>query len=311
VTRLAFFAAALLATTAIAQTADDEKAEPGFNEDTFKGLELRTIGPALMSGRIADIAISPTDQSVWYVGVGSGGVWKTVNAGTTWQPVFDDEDSYSIGSVTVDPNDSDVIWVGTGENVSGRHVGYGSGVFLSRDGGETWEKKGLEESERIGMIRVDPRDSNVVFVAAQGPLWSGGGDRGLYKSTDGGESWRKVLGDGLGNTALDDEYTGVSEVHFDPRNPDEIRIGVSCGGVWASHDGGETWRQAGRGFDNEYMPPDQRGDPIAQETLEAEDFQWLGESLRRLDIPFFSCLEGGYSDDLPTLILAYLKGVEG
>ncbi|MEO1248174.1 MAG: hypothetical protein AAFX56_21055, partial [Pseudomonadota bacterium] len=165
--------------------AADEDDEPGFNETTFKGLELRSVGPAFMSGRIADIAVDPNDRSVWYVGVGSGGIFKTVNAGTTWEPIFEDEDSYSIGCITIDPNDSNVIWVGTGENISGRHVGYGSGIYRSRDGGQNWENMGLENSEHIGMIRIDPRDSNTLFVAAQGPLWSGGGDRGLYKSTDG------------------------------------------------------------------------------------------------------------------------------
>ncbi|NIM63548.1 MAG: glycosyl hydrolase, partial [Acidobacteria bacterium] len=136
--------------------ADDEDVEPGFNEQTFKGLEMRSIGPAFMSGRISDIAIDPNDQSTWYVGVGSGGVWKTVNAGTTWEPIFDDEDAYSIGCITIDPNNPNTIWVGTGENVSGRHVGYGAGVYLSLDGGGTWENVGLPNSEHIGMIRVDP-----------------------------------------------------------------------------------------------------------------------------------------------------------
>ena len=114
--------------------ADEEKPEPGFNEATFKGLEMRSVGPALMSGRISDIVIHPTDKSVWYVGVGSGGVWKTVNAGTTWTPIFDEQSSYSIGCITIDPNNPNTIWVGTGENVSGRHVAYGDGIYRSRDG---------------------------------------------------------------------------------------------------------------------------------------------------------------------------------
>lgn len=248
--------------------ADDEKPEPGFNESTFSGLEFRSIGPAFMSGRISDIAVDPDRQSTWYVGVGSGGVWKTENRGTTWTPLFDDEDAYSIGCITIDPNNSNTIWVGTGENVSGRHVGYGSGVFRSRDGGASWEKMGLENSEHIGMIRIDPRDSNTLFVAAQGPLWSGGGDRGLFKSTDGGENWRKVLGDGLGNTDDDDQYTGVSEVHMDPRNPDvlyavswqrlrNVAVLMDGGpgtGIHKSEDGGETWRELSSG-----LPEENRG----------------------------------------------------
>jgi len=241
-------------------SADD--VEPGFNEETFSGIELRSIGPAFMTGRIADIVLHPENESIWYVGVGSGGVWKTENAGTTWTPIFESEGSYSIGCVTLDPNDPDTVWVGTGENVSGRHVGYGDGVYRSRDGGQTWENMGLEQSEHIGMIRVDPRDSNTIFVAAQGPLWSAGGERGLYKSTDGGQNWRKVLGDGLGNTDVDDQYTGVSEVFMDPRDPDvmyavswqrfrNVAVVMDGGpgtGIHKSTDGGETWRELTSGL---------------------------------------------------------------
>ncbi|MEM7500600.1 MAG: hypothetical protein AAF417_01100 [Pseudomonadota bacterium] len=248
-------------------SANETSTPPGFNEETFSGLELRAIGPALMSGRIADIAVDPTDQSTWYVAVGSGGVWKTETAGTTWTPIFDDEDSYSIGCITIDPNNANTLWVGTGENVSGRHVAYGSGVFRSRDGGKNWENMGLPLSERIGMIRVDPRDSDTIFVAAQGPLWSAGGERGLYKSTDGGQNWRKVLGDGLGNDETDDRYTGVSEVHLDPRNPDVMYAvswqrfrnvavlldGGPGSGIHKSEDGGETWRELTEGLPSENM----------------------------------------------------------
>ncbi|MDJ0749069.1 MAG: hypothetical protein QNJ11_06275 [Woeseiaceae bacterium] len=258
----------LLALTMVtAHAQDDQDSEPGFNEATFKGLEFRSIGPAFMSGRISDIVIDPTDPSTWYVGVGSGGVWKTVNAGTTWEPIFDNEGSYSIGCITLDPNDPNTVWVGTGENVSGRHVAYGDGIYRSRDGGKTWENMGLEESERIGMIRIDPRDSGTIFVAVQGPLWSGGGERGLYKSTDGGESWRKVLGDGHGNTPEDDRYTGVNEVHMDPRNPDvmyavtwqrmrNVAVLIDGGpgtGIHKSVDGGETWRELTNGLPEEMM----------------------------------------------------------
>ncbi|MEM8982960.1 MAG: glycosyl hydrolase [Pseudomonadota bacterium] len=251
----------------IAVAQEDDQSDPGFNEATFQGMEWRSVGPALMAGRIADIAIDPNDQSTWYVGVGSGGIWKTDNAGTTWTTIFDNEDAYSIGCITVDPNDSSTIWVGTGENVSGRHVGYGAGVYRSRDGGENWESLGLEASEHIGMIRVDPRDSNVVYVAAQGPLWSGGGERGLYKTTDGGETWDKILGDGLGNDDSDDAYIGVSEVHFDPRDPDVLyavswqRIrnvavlmdGGPGTGIHKSTDGGATWRRLSSGLPSENL----------------------------------------------------------
>jgi photosystem II stability/assembly factor-like uncharacterized protein len=266
-TRLALIAAVIVCVSSAARAADDEDVEPGVNEQTFKGLALRSIGPAFMSGRIADIAIDPNDQSTWYIGVGSGGVWKTTNKGTTWEPIFDDEDAYSIGAITIDPNNSNTIWVGTGENVSGRHVGYGAGVYRSRDAGQNWKNMGLADSEHIGMIRVDPRDSNVIFVAAQGPLWSPGGDRGLFKSTDGGGTWRKVLGDGHGNTDIDDRYTGVSEVHMDPRNPDVMyavvwqrfrNVAVLMDGgpatsIHKSEDGGETWRKLTEGLPEEVM----------------------------------------------------------
>jgi photosystem II stability/assembly factor-like uncharacterized protein len=253
--------------TSLPVFAQEDDASPGFNESTFAGLEMRPIGPAMMSGRIADIVINPEDPNTWYVGVGSGGIWKTENGGTTWTTIFDGEDAYSIGAVTLDPNDPDTVWVGTGENVSGRHVAYGAGVYRSRDGGKTWDNMGLPESEHIGMIRVDPRDSNVIYVAAQGPLWSAGGERGLYKSTNAGATWRKVLGNGLGNGAIDDQYTGVSEVHLDPRNPDIVYAvswqrfrnvavlmdGGPGSGIHKSVDGGTTWRRLAEGLPEEHM----------------------------------------------------------
>jgi len=237
----------------------EEPTQPGLNEPTFKGLEWRGIGPALMSGRIADIAVDPEDRSTWYVAVGSGGVWKTVNRGTTWTSVFDGQGAYSIGCVTIDPNNRHVIWVGSGENVGGRHVGYGDGVYRSLDGGATWQNMGLANSEHIGMIAIDPRDSNVVYVAAQGPLWSGGGDRGLYKTTDGGSTWTLILGGG--------QYTGVNEVHLDPRNPDvlfaarhqrlrsvaALMNGGPESGIFKSTDAGQTWRELSEGLPEEDM----------------------------------------------------------
>jgi photosystem II stability/assembly factor-like uncharacterized protein len=159
--------------------ASKEKAEEKtlFKAETFTGLSFRGIGPAVTSGRVGDLAVHPTDRSTWYVAVASGGVWKTTNAGTTWSPIFDGEGSYSIGCVTLDPKNPLVVWVGTGENNSQRSVGYGNGVYKSTDGGKSWENVGLKASEHIAKILIDPRDSNVVYVAAQGPLWSAGGDR--------------------------------------------------------------------------------------------------------------------------------------
>ena len=241
------------------EEAAEEEDTSKLNSGTFSGLELRSIGPALMSGRIADIAVHPTDRSVWYVGVGSGGVWKTVNSGTTWENIFDDQPSYSIGSITIDAANPQTIWVGTGENVGGRHVGFGDGVYKSLDGGKSWKQMGLENSEHIGNILIDPRDSDVVYVAAQGPLWSSGGDRGLFKTTDGGETWEKLLGDG--------EYTGVNEVHMDPRDADTLYAsthqrfrtvaalvnGGPGSGIHKSTDGGATWRELTNGLPKEDM----------------------------------------------------------
>ena len=282
--------------------ADEAAPEPGFNEPTFKGLEFRSIGPAFTAGRIADIAIDPSNQSTWYVAVGSGGVWKTKNRGTTWEPIFDDEDSYSIGCITIDPNNPNTIWVGSGENVSGRHVGYGKGVYRSRDGGQNWENMGLEASERIGMVRIDPRDSDTIFVAAQGPLWSGGGERGLFKSTDGGKSWRKILGDGFGNTAIDDQYTGVSEVHMDPRDPDvmyavswqrirNVAVLMDGGpgtGIHKSEDGGETWRELTEG-----LPEENRGKTGLAISPQNPDVIYATIELANREGGFWRSVDGG------------------
>ena len=160
---------------------------------TFNELKLRAVGPALMSGRISSIAVHPDDKQTWYIGVASGGVWKTTNAGTTFTPVFQNEGSYSIGTVIIDQKNPSTIWVGTGEANNQRSVGYGDGVYRSDDAGRTWRNLGLKDSQHIGRIVIDPRDSKVVYVAAYGPLWRAGGDRGLYKTTDGGANWTKIL----------------------------------------------------------------------------------------------------------------------
>ena len=168
---------------------DDRKVTAG----ALSGMPLREIGPALTSGRISDIAIVPNDHDTWYVAVASGGVWKTTNHGTTFTPIFDGQDSYSIGCVAVDPKRTSTVWVGTGENNSQRSVSYGDGVYKSVDGGKSWKRVGLESSEHIGKILIDPRDTDTVYVAAQGPLWNAGGDRGLYKTTDAGKTWNGLF----------------------------------------------------------------------------------------------------------------------
>ena len=238
-----------LATAALSLRAADH--EPS---DPYSGLTWRSIGPAFMSGRIADIDWDPTDDSVWYVAVGSGGVWKTENAGTTWTPLFDEEVSYSIGNVTVDPSNPARIWVGTGEDVGGRHVGFGDGIYLSEDGGQTWTHKGLKDSQHISTILVHPQDSDTVWAAVHGPLWSKGGERGLYMSTDGGDTWEKTLGGG--------EWTGVADVVIDPRDPDVLyaatwqhhrTVAAYMGGgpetaLYKSTDGGRRWTKLENGL---------------------------------------------------------------
>ncbi len=230
-----------------------------FSDSIFSGLKLRNIGPAFMSGRIADVAIHPKNESIWYVAVGSGGVWKTVNSGTTWTPVFDEQTSYSIGCVTIDPRNTNTIWVGTGENVGGRHLGYGDGIYRSDDGGASWKNMGLKNSEHISKIIIHPENSNIIWVAVQGPLWKKGGDRGLYKSIDGGKTWKKTLGD--------NEWVGVTDLVTDPRNPDVLYAaswqrhrtvaaymgGGPGSGIHRSIDGGETWEQLKNGLPKSWM----------------------------------------------------------
>ena len=178
------FSADLFAQKRKAKQKEEAKTEEPKNFlDTLNiGLTWRSVGPALTSGRIADFAVNPADHSIYYVATASGGVWKTENAGTTYEPIFDGEGSYSIGCVTIDPNNPNVVWVGTGENNNQRSVDYGDGVYKSLDGGKSWKNMGLKNSEHIGKIIVDPTNSDVVWVAAIGPLWSSGGDRGCYLS---------------------------------------------------------------------------------------------------------------------------------
>jgi photosystem II stability/assembly factor-like uncharacterized protein len=243
------------------QKKEEQKEEPkkeekkgGMTADTFAGLKFRLIGPAVASGRVMSIAVNPKDKKEYYVGVASGGVWKTVNDGTTWTPVFDGEGSYSIGWVALDPNDSSVVWVGTGESNSQRSVSYGDGIYRSEDGGKSWQNLGLKKSEHIGRVVIDPRDSKVVYVAAEGPLWGPGGDRGLYKSADGGKTWKAAL--------TISENTGVVDVQLDPANPDIVYAaayqrrrhvftlidGGPESAIYKSTDAGATWKKMNSGL---------------------------------------------------------------
>ncbi len=220
----------------------------------FSGLKLRNLTPAKTSGRIVDVAIHPTNQSIRFVAVASGGLWKTNNAGTTWIPVFDNEGSYSIGTVEIDKNNPMTVWVGTGENNAQRSVSKGDGIYKSTDGGNTWKNMGLKTSEHIGKIAIHPTNSDIVYVASQGSVWKAGGDRGLYKTIDGGKTWERVLN-------ISDD-TGVSDVTLDPRNPDNLiassyqrrrHFGILVGGgpeggVFKSVNGGVTWQKLKGGF---------------------------------------------------------------
>ena len=225
---------------------DSLKKETGLSS-TFAGLSFRSIGPAWASGRISDFAVNPENHSEIYVGVSAGNIWKTTNNGTTWAPVFDKYGAYSIGCLKMDPSNPSVIWVGTGENNHQRQLGYGDGVYKSEDAGASWKNMGLKESRQIGMIATDPRNSDIVYVAAEGSIWGPGGDRGLFKTTDGGKTWNKVLDIS--------ENTGVNNIVLDPRNPDLLyatseqrrrHVFTKIGGgpesaVYKSKDAGKTW----------------------------------------------------------------------
>ena len=224
------------------------------DKEVISSFPFRNIGPAFMTGRIADIAVDPEDKSTWYVATASSNVWKTENRGTTWTPIFEKYGSYSTGCLAIDPKYTSTIWLGTGENQSQRSVGWGDGVYKSIDGGKSWKNVGLKESEHIGKIAIHPVHTNTVFIAAQGPLWRSGGDRGLYRTKDGGKNWEKVLDVS--------ENTGISDVVIDPQNPMIMyaasyqrrrHVGILVAGgpesrIFKSSDGGDTWRKLEKGL---------------------------------------------------------------
>ena len=243
----------LITNLSYSQKQKKDKSQP-LDEISVSGLKWRSVGPALTSGRISDIAVNSDNPFEYYVAVSSGGVWKTTNAGLEYTPVFDGEGSYSIGCVTIDPNNSSVIWVGSGENNNQRSVAYGDGVYKSNDGGRSWKNMGLKNSEHIGKIIVHPNNSDVVYVAAIGPLWNKGGDRGLYMTKDGGKTWSNILSI--------DEHTGVNDVVMDPRDPNVMYasthqrrrhvytyVGGGPGsGLHKTTDGGSTWNKVNKGL---------------------------------------------------------------
>ena len=231
-----------------------DKKKDVMSSSTFSGLKFRSIGPAFASGRIGDFAVNPNNHSEYYVAVASGNIWKTENNGTTWKPIFDKYGAYSIGCLAMDPNNTSVLWAGTGENNSQRALGYGDGVYKSEDGGKSWKNMGLKSSRQIGKILIDPRDSDVVYVAAEGSVWGPGGERGLYKTTDGGKTWKAV------KTISKD--TGISDMVMDPMNPDVIyaashqrrrHVFTKIDGgpetaIFKTTDGGATWKELKSGL---------------------------------------------------------------
>lgn len=231
-----------------------ESKAPVVEQPGLGGLKFRSIGPAVTSGRIADFAVNPENPFEYYVATASGGVWKTVNGGTTYEPIFDSQNSYSIGCIALDPKNPNVVWVGSGENNNQRSVAYGDGIYRSEDGGASWKNMGLTNSEHIGRIIIHPHHPEIVYVAAIGPLWKEGGERGVYKTTDAGKTWTQIL--------KIDDHTGVNDIAMDPRHPDILYASAHqrrrhdyayiSGGpgsaVYRTTDGGKTWEKSTNGL---------------------------------------------------------------
>jgi photosystem II stability/assembly factor-like uncharacterized protein len=236
-----------------AKAAESQTPDP-VPSGLLNAMQFRSVGPALTTGRVQDVEMDPHNSSVWYVATAFGGLWKTTNRGVTFTSVFDNGGSFTLCCVEVDPKNSNIVWLGTGENLSQRSAHFGDGLYKSTDAGKTWKRVALELSEHIGRIQIDPRNSDVVYVAAQGPLWSAGGERGLYKTTDGGNTWKAVL--------TISENTGVNDVVLDPSNPDVVYAtpfqrrravgqligGGPEGGIMKSTDGGAHWTKLTNGL---------------------------------------------------------------
>ncbi|HEY1422461.1 MAG TPA: hypothetical protein VGF20_03340, partial [Candidatus Acidoferrum sp.] len=222
--------------------------------DKFKGLEFRELGPAIMGGRIDDFAVVESNPSIVFVGVASGGVWKTTNNGTTWEPVFDKQGVSTIGDIAIAPSDPSIVWVGTGEPNNRQSSSWGDGAYKSLDGGKTWQRMGLVATRHIGRIVIHPRNPDVLYVAALGHLWGPNPERGVYKTTDGGKTWSQVL--------KISEDTGVSDIAMDPQSPDTLYAaayqrrrtpfgfngGGTEGGIYKTTDGGATWKKLAKGL---------------------------------------------------------------
>ncbi|MGH9804094.1 MAG: WD40/YVTN/BNR-like repeat-containing protein, partial [Candidatus Acidiferrales bacterium] len=217
--------------------------------ELLSGMKARSIGPAGMSGRIAAIEAVESNPNVIYVGASTGGVWKSENAGLTWKPIFDDQPVHSIGAVAVFQPNPDIVWVGTGEGNTRNSVSIGDGLYNSLDAGRTWTHKGLTETERIHRILTHPTYSSTVYVCALGRLWGENAERGVFKTTDGGKTWKKIL--------YVDERSGCADLAMDPANPNKLiaalwefrrwpwffRSGGPGSGLYVTVDGGETWEK--------------------------------------------------------------------
>ncbi|HEY7288688.1 MAG TPA: hypothetical protein VH583_02540 [Vicinamibacterales bacterium] len=256
---LVALAIGLTAQTLIGRAGQASPAARDAGGGPFDTLHFRPIGPASMSGRISDLAVYEADPSIFYVGTAHGGVWKTTNSGTTFEAQFQSEGLISIGDVTVSQSNPDLVWVGTGESNNRQSTSWGDGVYKSTDGGKTFTNMGLKTSLFINRILIDPRDNDTVFVAATGSLWGSGGERGVYKTTDGGKTWKRTL--------FVDEDTGANDLVMDPTNVKILyasmyqrRRSACCmngggpgSGIWKSTDGGDTWTRLKGGLPDEPM----------------------------------------------------------
>ena len=228
-----------------------------LGEEILGKVHYRSIGPTRQGGRYVDFAVAEDQPSVFYAALASGGVWKTVNNGQTFTSIFDDAGAISVGDIAVDPTDVNVLWVGTGEANNSRTAYYGDGIYKTIDGGETWKNMGLKMSQHIGRIIIHPENTDIVWVAAEGPLYSNNEECGVYKTTDGGNSWEKVLSAKRGK-----KHIGVVDLVMEPGNPDVLYAATydkerrpwtfNAGGpesaIYKTTDGGANWEKLGGGL---------------------------------------------------------------
>ncbi|HJT15813.1 MAG TPA: hypothetical protein VJ853_00420 [Thermoanaerobaculia bacterium] len=273
--------------------------------DTFKALKFREIGPAVMGGRIDDFAVVESNPDIVYVGSASGGVFKTVNGGITWEPLFDDQATSTIGDITIAPSDPSIVWVGSGEANNRQSSSWGNGVYKSTDGGKTWTRMGLEKTMAIGRIVINPSDPNIVYVAAGGNLWGPSPDRGVYKTTDGGKTWTKVL--------FVNDDTGVSDIIMDPTSPGTLLaaayqrrrtvFGYNGSGpgsaIYKTTDGGATWKKVEKGLP---WDPDAKLGPAGDDET-ATDKSIERQQTGRIGLDFYR--------KNPNVVYAVVENAEG